>query len=96
MKVLKIATTILGVILLLLAIACLLIGGFMPLLSIAFGLLFLFYLLVYGCILLAIRRQKTIYLYLAYVLFFLPLVWSLFDFEGLLNFLLQGIDLDMK
>ena len=96
MNILKNATKILGAILLILAIACLFIGGFMPLFSIAFGLLFLYYLLVYGCILLAIRKQKSIYSYLAYVLFFVPLIWSLWDFEGVFNFLLQGIHLDMK
>ncbi|MEM9077513.1 MAG: hypothetical protein AAGC43_10755 [Bacteroidota bacterium] len=90
------ATVILGVILLVMAIACLVMGGFMPLFSIAFGFLFLYYLLVYGLIILAVRKQKTIYSYLAYILFFLPTIWSLWDFEGLFNFLLQGIHLDMK
>ncbi|WP_435624068.1 hypothetical protein [Flagellimonas sp.] len=96
MKGLKIATTILMVILLILAIACLLIGGFMPLFSIAFGLLFLYYALVFAIVLLAIKREKNVYMILAYVVFFLPILWTFWDYESLLNFLLQGIELDMK
>ncbi|PRX56947.1 hypothetical protein [Flagellimonas meridianipacifica] len=96
MKIVKVATTILLVLLFVLAIASLLMGGFVPLFSIAFGFLLIYYVLVYGIIFLAHKTGKAILRYLALLLFFLPVVWGLWDLESLFNFLLQGIHLDMK
>lgn len=96
MKIVKVATKILLALLLVLAVASLFMGGFVPLFGIAFGLLLAYYVLVYGTIVLAIRTQKAIYRYLAFLLFFTPLIWGLWDLESLFNFLLQGIHLDMK
>nr|WP_298996073.1 hypothetical protein [uncultured Allomuricauda sp.] len=96
MKKLKIATMVIMALLLILTIVSLLLGGFMPLFSIAFGLLFAYYILVYGLIYLTNKIGKMIFRYVAIALFFLPILWSLWDWENLLNFLLQGIHLDMK
>ncbi|MEM9363436.1 MAG: hypothetical protein AAGA43_12415 [Bacteroidota bacterium] len=96
MKILKLLTRILLLLLLALTITSFFMSGFIPLFSIGFGLLFVYYFVVYGIIFLAIKTKKTVYTYSAYFLFFLPFVWSLLDFEGLFNFLLQGVHLDMK
>ncbi|WP_422858230.1 hypothetical protein ACOKFD_12515 [Flagellimonas sp. S174] len=96
MKKLKIATMVIMALLLILTIVSLLLGGFMPLFSIAFGLLFAYYILVYGLIYLTNKTGKMIFTYLGIGMFFLPIIWAVWDFENLLDFLLQGIHLDMK
>jgi hypothetical protein len=76
------------------SIATLFMGGFMPMFSIAFGILFLYYALVYLVIIfLTDNRLNSIILYL---LFAFPILWAIVDWEGLLDVLLNGIHLDMK
>lgn len=68
----------------------------MPLFSNAFGLFSLYYLVVYGFVRFISETECAALLYLASVLLGLPVVWLVFDIDGLLNFLLQGIHLDMR
>jgi len=75
-------------------IAALLLGGFMPVFSIAFGLLFVYYGLIY--LLIRCLKNKRRYAYMVYILMALPILWAIADLEGFFNFLLEGIHLDMK
>lgn len=75
-------------------IAALLLGGFMPVFSIAFGLLFVYYGLIY--LLIRILKNKQQYKYVVGLFFILPILWAIIDLEGLFDFLLEGIHLDLK
>jgi len=75
-------------------IAALLLGGFMPMFSIAFGILFLYYGLIY--LLISILKNRPQYTIVIYILLILPLLWAIMDLEGFFDFLLEGIQLDMK
>ena len=96
MKKLKIATIVILILLALLIITTFLLGGFIPLFSMAFGFLFVYYLLLYVVARLFANKINSVTKYLLYLFFFLPIIWVIIDMEGMLNFLLQGIDLDMK
>ncbi len=77
-------------------VAALLMGGFMPLFSVAGGLLFLYYLVLYFGMRFVTNTAKNPFIYGFWVLFLGPIVLTLIDPEAVLNFLLQGIHLDMK
>ena len=94
MKTLKKLTTIVLILLLIAIIASLLMGGFMPFLSIAFGFLFIYYVLLY--LVVKILENKQRYKYVVWLLFILPILWAFIDLDNFINFLLQGIHLDMK
>ena len=74
----------------------LLLGGFMPIFSVASGLLFLYYLAIYFGIKFAGETAKKAFVYGFAILFLIPIVLFIIDFEGFLNFLMQGVHLDMK
>lgn len=94
MNKIKTATKIILIILLACTVTTLFLGGFMPMFSFAFGFLLLYYSLVYFLILhLKRTRQGN---FIIYGLFIFPIIWAIVDWEGLVDFLLQGIHLDMK
>jgi len=94
MNTIKKLTIIVLILLLIAIITTLLMGGFMPIFSIAFGLLFLYYALIYFVIRFLKNNQR--YKFIFYILFILPIFWGIIDWGGLVDFLLEGIYLDMK
>ena len=94
MNTIKKLTIIVLILLLIAIITTLLMGGFMPIFSIAFGLLFLYYALIYFIIRFLKNNQR--YKFIFYILFILPIFWGIIDWGGLVDFLLEGIHLDMK
>ncbi|MEQ5790317.1 hypothetical protein J4E06_04580 [Muricauda sp. NFXS6] len=94
MNTIKKLTIIVLILLLIGIITTLLMGGFMPIFSIAFGLLFLYYALIYFVIRFLKNNQR--YKFIFYILFILPIFWGIIDWGGLVDFLLEGIHLDMK
>lgn len=74
----------------------LLLGGFMPLFSVASGLLFLYYLALYFGMKFVGDGAKKPFIYSFALLFIVPIILTLVDPEAVLGFLLQGIDIDMK
>ncbi len=84
------------ILLAIITVATLLLGGFMPLFSIASGLLFLYYLAIYFGMKFVGEPAKKAYIYGFSILFVIPILLFIIDAEGLLDFLLQGIHLDMK
>jgi len=94
MNTIKKLTIIVLILLLIAIITTLLMGGFMPIFSIAFGLLFLYYALIYFVIRFLKNNQR--YKFIFYILFILPIFWGIIDWGGLVDFLLEGIHLDMK
>ncbi len=96
MNKLKVITVTLLVILLTAVIITLLMGGFMPLFSLAFGILFIYYIIIYFLIIQIPKRKTKWYKYLVYVLFTLPILFGIIDWESLFEFLLQGVLLDMR
>jgi CHASE2 domain-containing sensor protein len=94
MTTIKRITLALLIILLVGMLVTFLLGGFMPLFSIALALLFAYYALIYFLtrVLTANKRNS----YLLFLLLVLPLIWAVMDLEGFINFLLDGVHLDMK
>lgn len=70
--------------------------GFIPFLFIAFGFLFLYYLVVYLGLTFLYRKDNVFLKYVFIVLFCIPLAWALFNPEGLFEFLLQGVDVNLQ
>jgi len=95
MRIKKI-TLIIVILLGALSLITLLMGGFMPLFSIAFGFLFIYYILIYITLNILSKRENKWFIYIIYLFFFIPIIWLIFDAENLLEFLLQGFHLDMK
>lgn len=74
----------------------LLLGGFMPLFSIASGLMFLYYLaLFFGMKFIGSKVNRMLILMFS-ILFTAPIALLVIAPEPFLNFLMQGIHLDMK
>ncbi|MEM7084687.1 MAG: hypothetical protein AAF489_00805 [Bacteroidota bacterium] len=96
MKKLKIASIVVLILLALLIIVTLLLGGFMPLFSVAFGFLFLYYFLLFLVIQIFRKKIGGVTTYVLYLFFLIPIIWIILDIEGMIDFLLQGIDFDMK
>lgn len=96
MVIIKKASLTVMIILGVLSIIFLVLGGFAPLLSIAFGILFLYYLLIYLSSNVVAKRKSRILTYLLCFLFAIPILWGLFGFESLIDFLLSDINIDMK
>ncbi|MCK0161547.1 hypothetical protein [Allomuricauda sp. F6463D] len=96
MKIIKISSLVLAILLAILCIAALLMGGFMPLFAIAFGIIAVFYVLIYIALNKLSKRKNRMLLYIIYLLFLTPIVWTIIDMEGLFEFLLQGVKMDMK
>ncbi|WOD43263.1 hypothetical protein [Hwangdonia lutea] len=71
-------------------------GGFMPLFSIVFGWLFLYYLIIYIVLILLRKKENNILKYAMATLICIPMVWALFAPEYLFDFLLQGVKLDFR
>lgn len=87
MKYLKTAIITVLIILCIAIITTLLIGGYMPLFSISFGVLFIYYVILYIILIKIIKKENPLYKYIIGLLFILPILWGIFDFEGLFNFL---------
>lgn len=68
----------------------------MPLFSLASGLVFLYYLAIYLGIKFVGETPKTVFVYGFSILFIIPIALLFIDAEGFLNFLLQGVHLDMR
>ena len=96
MKTIKIISLVFLILLGVLGFSSLLLGGFMPLFAIAFGILFLYYLLIHILFNILYKRKKKRYFYIVFVCFLIPIILMIIDFEGAIDFLLQGIELDMK
>lgn len=78
------------------AIIALALGGFAPLISMAAGILIVYYMaLLIGLKFMGGVTNKILVGFF-YLLFFIPIIAAIIDFEGLFNFLLQGIHLDMR
>lgn len=71
-------------------------GGFIPLFGIASGFLFLYYLALFFGAKFVGKTPNKLFIYGFYILFLLPIILFIIDAEGLFNFLLQGVHLDMK
>lgn len=98
LKVLRIITI---VIIMLLILAALLLAGFRGmagLLVIALGYLLLYYVIVLGAVigLNTYHNRKPWHEQVVLALFAAPLAYMLFDAEGLFEFLMSGVHLDMK
>jgi len=96
MKTIKIISLIFLILIGVLSITSILLGGFMPLFAIAFGILFLYYLIIHILLKFYSKRKNNKGFYIVFVFFLIPIIWMMIDFEGLFDFLLQGIELDMK
>ncbi len=94
MKTIKFLNIIILILLIIAIIVSFSLGGFVALLSIAFGYLFGYYLLIY-LISLTIKKNQLLK-YGICLLIAIPIVWALVYPEGLINFLMQGIHIDMK
>lgn len=65
----------------------------------AIGILFIYYLILFLAVLKFIKSNQaknSMISYALYLLFIIPIFWALFDLEGFVNFLMQGVSLDMK
>jgi len=96
MHTLKRSTKIVLILLGVLTLISLFMGDLIILFSILFGMLFIYYLLV---LYVTNRLSKTAHkrsIYIVAVLFFMPILWMLIDVEGFFNFMLQGVNLDMR
>lgn len=96
MKPLKTISLILLILLAFTGFAALFLGGFMPLFSIAFGILFVYYLLIYITLVLLSKNENNILKYIMVSVFLIPILWGLLSPETLFNFLLQGVKLDFR
>mgnify|MGYP006865035687 CR=1 FL=1 len=94
MDKLKNITKVVLILLCISSIATLFMGGFMPLFSIAFGIMFLYYTLLYLVII--FLKKNRLNCIIVYLLFVIPILWAIMDWEGLFDILLNGIHLDMK
>jgi EamA domain-containing membrane protein RarD len=94
MNLIKGTTLVLLTILLVGILITLLMGGYMPLFSIALALLFAYYALIYFLTRMLTANKRNSYL--LFLLLVLPLIWAVMDLEGFINFLLDGVHLDMK
>ena len=96
MSSLRAITILMLVILAIITLATLMLGGFMPVFSVASGLLFLYYLALFLGIKFAGNSAGKAFVYGFSILFIIPIVLFIIDAEGMINFLMQGIHLDMR
>ena len=82
------------IILLVCTIAPLLLGGYMPIFSIPFGFLFLYYVVIY--FLINFLKRTRLGNIMIYLLFVFPILWAIIDWKSLLDFLLQGFHMDLR
>lgn len=71
-------------------------GGFAPLIGIASGFLFLYYLALFLGAKYRGESTNKLLIYGFYILFLAPIVVLFIDAEALFEFLLQGVQFDMK
>lgn len=98
LRISKILSFVIMTLALISAIGFLIIGSLAALLAIPF-----FFIAIYNLILGLVSwflskssKINTIVAYIILSLVVIPMLWVLFDSEGLFNFLTQGIHLDMK
>ena len=97
MNILKISTLVILIILAILTIGLLALQNLASLVAIATGILFLYYLVVFFCILYVIKNpSQKFFKGLTFALFFLPILSLMINPEFLMNFLMSGVSLDMK
>lgn len=89
-------TILMLVLLAIITAATLLLGGMAPLLGIASGLLFLYYLALYFGIKFVGKTAGKPFIYGFSILLAIPIILLLIDAEALFEFLLQGVHIDMK
>ena len=87
-------TTLLMIVTIILIIA----GGFAIIMIIGTAIILIYYLLIYFAIrkLEKSNQIKGAIPYFFWILFLIPIAWAIYDIEGFVNFLLQGVSLDMK
>lgn len=98
MKALKIANIVLAILLAVVTLGLIATQSLAALLAIATGLLFLYYIVLLLLVII-IHKRKNIPKgpkIIGWLLFLLPLIALLINPEGILNFLMQGVHLDMK
>ncbi len=85
------------VLMLLISLILILISSLITIFIYATGRFLLYYFLLYLLTLLKVQKtfQKIID-YLLLILFLIPLIWLLIDFEGFINIIMIGIHLDMR
>ena len=97
-KIVKNTTLIILIILATVAIVTFFMGGFMFLFGVASIFIFLYYLLIYIGVRIITHKKNTNkqLLYTLYILVLIPIIWGLIDWESLFEFLLQGVQLNMR
>ncbi len=98
MRTPRIITLILLILLFASSIFFLSLQSFGALIGIATGILFIYYLLLYIFLKMSFRQKPypKIALILFWILFLTPMVWALINPEGLFEFLLPNLHIDMK
>ena len=91
-RITKILLIVLGI----LALVSLFMGNMMILFAMLFAILFIYYLIVYFITKKCSKIENKINVYIVFILFFIPIIWVLIDWEGFFNFMLQGVHLDMR
>ena len=96
-KILKIVSLIASIGLFVISILLLFtgLGGIFAVMTVILGFFYLsIYLLVFT--LNKYKKDNNLIYSLLMVLFLIPIIWLLIDIESLINFLMQGVHLDMK
>lgn len=96
MKIIRNLTKIMLVLLAIMTAIALSLGGFVPIFSAAFGILFLYYLGIFAAAKFAGDTENKLIKLGFSILFLFPIIMFVIDPEVTINFLLQGIHLDMK
>ncbi|GEQ86462.1 hypothetical protein ULMS_19700 [Patiriisocius marinistellae] len=97
MKAFKIGASIIALILLIVTLGLLALQNLASLIAIGTGILFAYYLFLFIVIrIIGNKKASKCAQIIIGIIFFLPIIIMLFNPEGLFNFLLNGIYLDMK
>lgn len=96
--ILKIGLYIVTVLLIGITLFLIIAGGLGIILIVGSGILLAYNLAILVALKMYLKKkpENHVVFYVLWLLFLLPIAWALIDFEGLVNFLLQGISLDMK
>ena len=96
MNIIKKIVLVIMIILLVLTVAFQFMGAWMPIFSVATGLLFLYYLVIYLLILYIKRKPNKVLCYLVYLLVFIPLIMLMFNAEEAIGSFMDSALKDFK
>lgn len=96
MRVIKIIVLIIMGILFIATILMITMGAWMPVLGIGAGIIFIYYLIIYVLIKIADKKSNKILNYSIYFLIFVPLIWAVFDAEGVIDNFMSYVLQDFK